>query len=113
MPAMPSAGDTIANDSRVIEVRVAELRQLFNAIDPSPFRERDLDPDAEKFILDWARDLPTRRRPWRCACTSNGVPGAQTKPHCSAKRFTNTSKPARLPHDEHSANYSVEVASAC
>lgn len=43
----------------VIEVRVAELRQLFNAIDPSPFRDRDLDPRAEEFIVEWARDLPT------------------------------------------------------
>jgi hypothetical protein len=48
----------IATGSRVIEVRVAELRQLFNAIDPSPFRERDLDPRAEEFIVEWARDLP-------------------------------------------------------
>ena len=42
----------------VIEVRVAELRQLFNAIDPSPFLERDLDPRAEAFIVGWARELP-------------------------------------------------------
>jgi hypothetical protein len=55
---MPSAGEAIAANSRVIEVRVAELRQLFNAIDPSPFRERDLDPHAEQFIVEWARDLP-------------------------------------------------------
>lgn len=41
-----------------IEIRVAELRQLFNAIDPSPFRERDLDPKAEAFIVGWARELP-------------------------------------------------------
>jgi hypothetical protein len=54
----PAAGDEIATGSRVIEVRVAELRQLFNAIDPSPFRERDLDPRAEEFIVEWARDLP-------------------------------------------------------
>jgi hypothetical protein len=54
----PSAGGAIATDSRVIEVRIAELRQLFNAIDPSPFRERDLDPNAEHFIVDWARELP-------------------------------------------------------
>ena len=58
LTSTPSAGDTIAPGSRVIEVRVAELRQLFNAIDPSPFRERDLDPDAEQFIVEWARDLP-------------------------------------------------------
>ena len=58
MTSTPSAGEPIATDSRVIEVRVAELRQLFNAIDPSPFRERDLDPRAEEFIVEWARDLP-------------------------------------------------------
>jgi hypothetical protein len=53
-----SAGDVIPSDSRVIEVRVSELRQLLNAIDPSPFRDRDLDPRAEEFIVGWARDLP-------------------------------------------------------
>ena len=58
MPSTPSTADAIATGSHVIEVRVAELRQLFNAIDPSPFRERDLDPRAEEFIVEWARDLP-------------------------------------------------------
>jgi hypothetical protein len=53
-----SAGDAIPPKCEVIEVRVAELRQLFNAIDPSPFRERDLDPRAEEFIVDWSKDLP-------------------------------------------------------
>ena len=58
MSARTSAGDVVAPGSGVIEVRVAELRQLFNSIDPSPFRERDLDPRAEAFIVDWARELP-------------------------------------------------------
>jgi hypothetical protein len=40
-----------------IEVRVGEIRQLLNSMDPSPFRERDLDPKAEAFIVDWAREL--------------------------------------------------------
>lgn len=54
-----AAGDAIpAACRRPIEVRIAELRQLFNAIDPSPFLERDLDPKAEEFIVDWSRDLP-------------------------------------------------------
>ena len=53
-----SAGDAISPDCKIIEVRVAELRQLFNAIDPSPFRERDLDPRAEEFIVGWSEDLP-------------------------------------------------------
>jgi hypothetical protein len=54
----PSAGDPIPPDCRPIEVHVAELKQLFNAMDPSPFRERDLDPNAEEFIVGWARELP-------------------------------------------------------
>jgi hypothetical protein len=60
--ARSSAGDAIPAECRVIEVRVAELRQLFNAIDPSPFRDRDLDPRAEEFIVEWARDLPRDAR---------------------------------------------------
>jgi hypothetical protein len=51
-----SAGDTLPANCELIEVRVSELKQLFNAIDPSPFRERDLDPDAEEFIVDWATE---------------------------------------------------------
>jgi hypothetical protein len=39
-------------------VHVGELKQLFDAIDPSPFRDRDLDPKAEEFIVGWAKDLP-------------------------------------------------------
>jgi hypothetical protein len=58
-----SAGDTLQQHCQAIEVRVAELRQLFNAIDPSPFRQRDLDPRAEEFIVDWARDLDLDK-PW-------------------------------------------------
>ncbi len=58
MSQVTDAGDVIPDGSRVIEVRVAELRQLFNAIDPSPFHERDLDPRAEEFIVGWATDLP-------------------------------------------------------
>lgn len=53
-----SAGDSIPPDCEVIEVRVAELKQLFNAMDASTFRERDLDPDAEAFIVGWAREAP-------------------------------------------------------
>ena len=51
-----SAGDSLPPNCELIEVHVSELMQLFNAIDPSPFRERDLDPDAEEFITDWAKE---------------------------------------------------------
>ena len=52
-----SAGDPIPANCEVIEIHVAELKQLFNAIDPSPFREKDLDPDAEDFIVSWASEV--------------------------------------------------------
>jgi hypothetical protein len=42
----------------VIEVRVTGLRQFFDSIDPSPFRERDLDSKVEAFITEWAREVP-------------------------------------------------------
>ena len=40
-----------------IEVHVDELKQLFNSMDPTPFRQRDLDPRAEEFIAGWASEL--------------------------------------------------------
>jgi len=42
-----------------IRLHVAELAQLFNSIDPSRLQERDLDSEAERFIMAWARDIPT------------------------------------------------------
>jgi hypothetical protein len=53
-----SAGDPIPSKCSIIKIHVSELKQLFDAIDPSPFRERDLDPKAEEFIVGWAKDLP-------------------------------------------------------
>lgn len=53
-----SAGDVIPPAHEVIEIRLAELKQLFNSIDPSPFGEKDLDPKAEEFIVNWAREVP-------------------------------------------------------
>ena len=47
------------NSSSVpIKLQLRELAQLFNSMDPSPFHDRDLDADAEEFIVSWARELP-------------------------------------------------------
>jgi hypothetical protein len=46
----------------LIEVRVREVAQLFNSMDPSPFHERDLDADAEEFIISWALEHPSASR---------------------------------------------------
>jgi hypothetical protein len=52
-----SRGDGTSPGRARIEVQVGELKQLFNSMDPAPFRERDLDPKAEAFIVEWAREL--------------------------------------------------------
>src|SRR3954468_21796684 len=54
-----SSGDPIPPKCSLIEVHVGELKQLFNSIDPSPFRNKDLDPKAEEFIVGWAKDMPS------------------------------------------------------
>ena len=41
-----------------IELRVEHLSQLFDTLDPFPFPERDLDADADEYIVGWARELP-------------------------------------------------------
>ncbi|MFG1298314.1 hypothetical protein V5F49_00825 [Xanthobacter sp. V3C-3] len=58
-----------------IEIRVERVSQLFNMLDPFPFRERDLDPDAEAFIVEWARELP-RAAPVRVVVH---LPGSQAE----------------------------------
>jgi len=45
--------------TNTIEVRLSSIDQLFNTLDPSPFREKDLDKEVEEFIISWARELPT------------------------------------------------------
>jgi hypothetical protein len=39
-------------------IRVNALARIFNSLDPTPFRERDLDHDAERFIVEWAQEAP-------------------------------------------------------
>jgi hypothetical protein len=48
---MPAAAATI-------EIRLSNPQQLFNSLDPSPFHERDLDEDAEAYIVDSADEYP-------------------------------------------------------
>lgn len=53
------ASEQSARGSGDIEVHVAELRQIFDAMDPSPFQTQDLDPTAAEYIIGWARELPS------------------------------------------------------
>jgi hypothetical protein len=63
--------------SSVIELSVQDAAQLFESLDPYPFREKDLDRDAEEFIVGWARELP-RDHALRIVIH---MPAAQTESH--------------------------------
>jgi uncharacterized membrane protein len=47
-----------APEPSIIELQVEKVGQLFDTLDPMPFRERDLDREAEDYIVGWARELP-------------------------------------------------------
>lgn len=55
------AGDEIPTGAEVIDVHVAELTQIFNSLDPSPFHDKDLDDDADEFIVGWAKEFPRQK----------------------------------------------------
>src|SRR5215475_3977230 len=40
-----------------IEISLNRLSQLFNSFDPSPFHERDLDQNAEDYIVSSAEEI--------------------------------------------------------
>jgi len=54
----PAAG--FPPDCALIEVHVSDLKQLFNSLDPTPFQGRDIDPQAEEFIIGWAREVRSK-----------------------------------------------------
>ena len=43
--------------SRVIELELHDMSQLFNSIDPSPFENKDLNNDVEEFIVCSAQEF--------------------------------------------------------
>lgn len=56
LPGTASAG---RGHPHTIQLKLHEMNQLFNSMDPSPFIERDLDDDAEEFIVSWAQEFPS------------------------------------------------------
>lgn len=41
-----------------MQLRIRDLGQLFNSMDPSSFIDKDLDADAEAFVEGWALEFP-------------------------------------------------------
>jgi hypothetical protein len=60
MPTPVYSGDEIPLDFHIIEVRIRNLRQLFDSLDPSPFIALDLDADAEQYIVGSAKEISSR-----------------------------------------------------
>lgn len=44
--------------THILELRVREVQQLFNSLDPTPFLNKDLDVACEAYIENWALALP-------------------------------------------------------
>jgi len=58
---MGDIGKGTAVAEAVIEISLGRLQQLFNSFDPSPFPDRDLDHDAEEYIVGWAEEIALPR----------------------------------------------------
>ena len=43
-----------------IELCINSIEQLFNSLDPAPFRERELDQNAERYILSASQKIPSQ-----------------------------------------------------
>ncbi len=72
---MPSPTD---QPLQCIEVHVTQIDQLFNAIDPSAFHNRDLDSDADDYIVKNAKDL-TKHAPLELLIHLDQPPSNLTK----------------------------------
>jgi len=49
-----------ARATETLRIHLREAAQLYDAIDPAPSLQRDLDPRVQTFIDDWARELPPK-----------------------------------------------------
>ena len=54
---------TVRHGTGLLELFISDPMQLFNSMDPAPFRERDLDDKVADYIIDWARELPASAQP--------------------------------------------------
>jgi hypothetical protein len=58
---MAETTDAMREPAATIEISLSRPQQLFNSLDPSPFHERDLDQDAEEYLVDSADEHPLKK----------------------------------------------------
>jgi hypothetical protein len=49
------------NGKLLIELELNSLMQIFNSFDPAPFREKELDPEAEEYIYNTVGEFPLKK----------------------------------------------------
>ena len=59
----------------IIEIDLSSVQQLFNSFDPSPFHEKELDINAETYIVDMVDDFPLKT-PFRLVIYLHGGPAS-------------------------------------
>ena len=57
VPPDPARPDDGRDRHGHLRLSLRNSKQLFNSFDPSPFYEKDLDADAEQFLVGWASEL--------------------------------------------------------
>ncbi len=59
-PEIREFGDPPDNPDEVVlvELKLTKVMQLYNTLDPAPFYEKELDPDAEEYIYSWFEEIP-------------------------------------------------------
>src|SRR5688572_1995644 len=90
------SGYRSAGGACLIELRLRELRQLFNTLDPAPFHEKDLDPAAEEYIVGAVREIGAH--PARLVLhLPSGTPGEEARDAIAAIRhyFTHRGRHVR------------------
>lgn len=50
----------VENGRVLIEIKLSSVHQLFNSFDPAPFYEKELDVNAENYIVDSVKDFPLK-----------------------------------------------------
>jgi len=73
----PDSGSPHAEPHHRIEINLRDINQLFNTMDPSPFHEKDLDHDAEEFMVSWVREFPLDEQVELLIHLSEFPPGAE------------------------------------
>lgn len=57
-----STKSTKSTSTPHLALRVREIAQLFHSMDPTPFLNKDIDPEAEMFIESWASEFAAGSR---------------------------------------------------